>query len=518
MNKFFREATLRICGNLETDKALRTSLEYIRDYIPADFMGFVIYLPDEASFESVAFAHLTGSNTLSVKIPIDQPEVITFLKTGITEPRISVDDQQSDNPFARNVIKSLGWPVGSSIMMEMILAGKRIGALVMISTKPVCYTSEHVNMLKFLNEPFGIALTNSLRYRKVQKLKNMLLDDKQYLQAELLEITGQKIIGSDYGLKGVMDAVSQVAPLSSPVLLVGETGVGKELVAKAIHNASTCASGPFVKVNCGAITETLIDSELFGHEKGAFTGAVSRKRGRFERAGGGTIFLDEIGELPLDAQVRLLRVLQDKEIERVGGEETIKVDCRIIAATHRDLEQMIADGNFREDLFYRIKVFPIEILPLRNRKGDIPALVQHFMQKKAQEIALSGIPTIEPNALETLIAYEWPGNVRELENAVERALIVCRHEPLKFDEFKQMECGPSYSHDLNAGGKDQSSQFPDMDKMVAAHIKTALIKTKGRIEGKNGAASLLKMHPSTLRQKMRKLNIPFGKKANGIYT
>ena len=510
-NKFFRETTLRICGNLEIDKALKSCLVYLRNYIPCDFMGFIVYLPDEECFESIAFAHQTGSDTLSVKIPVER-ELRPHLKTDFSRPRITSDTIPEVNRLTRNMLKGLGWPDGSFLMMEMVLSGKRMGAVVLISNERMRYTSDHISLLSLLNEPFGIALTNSLRYRKARKLQNILLEDKAFLQEELFQVAGQKIVGTDYGLQGVMESVFQVARLNSPVLLMGETGVGKELIAKAVHNNSPRSTGPFVKVNCGAITETLIDSELFGHEKGAFTGAVSHKRGRFERADSGTIFLDEIGELPLDAQVRLLRVLQDHEIERVGGEETIKVDARVIAATNRDLEQMIMKGAFREDLFYRINVFPIEIPPLRKRKGDIPSLVQHFMQRKAQEMALPDIPTIEPEAIKALISYDWPGNVRELENAVERALIVSRNHPLTFNEFRQIG-SPFEIRD----GIELPERFSEMDELIAGHIKKALTKTRGRIEGPKGAAALLNIHPATLRQKMRKLGIPFGRKAKGIY-
>ena len=216
---------------------------------------------------------------------------------------------------------------------------------------------------------------------------------------------------------------------------MGETGVGKEVIANAIHNLSLRSNGPFIRVNCGAIPPTLMDSELFGHEKGAFTGALFQKRGRFERADGGTIFLDEIGELPLEAQVRLLRVLQEKEIERVGGTETIQVDIRVIAATHRNLDQMLAEGRFREDIYFRLRVFPIAIPPLRLRPEDIPVLVQHFIQKKCREMKTVKIPSLAPGALDRLMLYNWPGNVRELENAVERELIVNKGSLLSFDDL-----------------------------------------------------------------------------------
>ncbi|MCP4755761.1 MAG: AAA domain-containing protein [Proteobacteria bacterium] len=510
-NVFFREATMRICGNLEIDKALRECLLYIRDYIPADFMAFIIYLPDEGCYETIAVARLTASNTLPVKVPVTVREQ-EHLSVNFTDPRLTISNWNDGRRGESQALKHLGWPKGSSIIIEMVLSGKRMGALIIIDEKKGRYAQDHARLLSLLNEPLGIALTNSIRYRKVRELKNLLADDKQYLQNELLQMTERKIVGSEYGLKGVMESVHQVAPMNSPVLLLGETGVGKEVVARAIHNASQRREGPFIKVNCGAISESLVDSELFGHEKGAFTGAISQKRGRFERAEGGTIFLDEIGELPLEVQVRLLRVLQDKEIERVGAENTIRVDCRIIAATHRHLEDMIDRGRFREDLYFRLRIFPIVIPPLRERKADIPLLVQHFIQKKSRELALPGIPTLAPSALERLIAHDWPGNVRELENSVERALIINRNTPLAFDDLRYDERGGT-SVDVSSVDQD----FPALDEMVSRHIRQALLRARGRIEGRAGAAELLALNPGTLRQKMRKLGIPFGRNARGHY-
>ncbi len=506
-NVFFRNATLRICSTLEIDKALHSFLLYVRSYVPADFMGFLIYLPDQELFETIAVASPSGSNALSVKI--DAPmEQRSDLKKKFYDPRITVSNRFDPEEPAGKVIQSLGWPKGASIIIEMVVAGKRMGALMIINEENIPYGSQHVRLLASLNEPLGIALTNCLRYRKLQQLRHILADDKKYLQNELFQISDQKIIGADHGLKGVMEAVYQVAPNRSPVLLLGETGVGKEVIAKAIHGATPRRNGPFIKVNCGAITETLIDSELFGHERGAFTGAVAGKRGRFERSSGGTIFLDEIGELPHSAQVRLLRVIQDQVIERVGGEEIIKINSRVIAATHRSLEAMIRDGGFREDLYYRLKVFPIHIPPLRERKVDIPSMVQHFMQKKALELALPGIPTLAPGALENLMSYAWPGNVRELENAVERALICQGVSPLRFDEFSgKGSCGT-----IDAASNEQT-RFSSLDQVLRESIHRALESSNGRIEGPAGAARLLNIHPSTLRQKMRKLGIPFGRRA-----
>jgi transcriptional regulator with GAF, ATPase, and Fis domain len=366
--------------------------------------------------------------------------------------------------------------------------------------------------VELLNDPFAIALANCLRYRKVLELKELLADDKRYLEDELRKAVGEEIIGTDFGLKAVMDLVRQVSPLNSPVLLLGETGTGKEVIANAIHNSSPRKDGPFIKVNCGAIPGTLMDSELFGHEKGAFTGALALKRGRFERAHQGTIFLDEIGELTAQAQIRLLRVVQDKEIERLGGVGPIKVDIRVIAATHRDLETMVRDGSFREDLYFRLKVFPVRIPPLRERMVDMPTLVQHFMRKKSGEMGLRGIPTLGPGAIDRLMSYHWPGNVRELENAVERALILAQGKPLTFPDLKA-----STQKEKPAATDRQPGESMKLNEVVSKQIHQALAMAGGRVEGRGGAAEMLGVKPGTLRQRMRKLGVPFGRKARNHY-
>ncbi len=326
----------------------------------------------------------------------------------------------------------------------------------------------------------------------------------QYLQNRLREIAGEEIVGAEFGLKEVMKSVGQVAHLDSPVLLYGETGVGKEVIANAVHYSSPRRSGPFIKVNCGAIPETLIDSELFGHEKGAFTGAIAQKRGRFERADRGTIFLDEVGELPPQVQVRLLNVLQNREIERVGGTGTIPVDIRIISATHRTLEEMVSKGQFREDLWFRLNVFPIIIPPLRHRKEDIPALVHHFIEKKGMELKIGNTPMLVPGSLERLRAYDWPGNVRELQNIVERAMIQSRDGVLRFDTL----VAPHYEADREASSEGGGDVFT-LDELNTLHIRKTLNIAHGKINGPGGAAELLGIHPNTLRKRMDKLKIPY---------
>jgi transcriptional regulator with GAF, ATPase, and Fis domain len=300
--------------------------------------------------------------------------------------------------------------------------------------------------------------------------------------------------------------VRQVAPTESPVLLTGETGVGKDVIANAIHLGSPRREGPFVPVNCGAIPGSLLDSELFGHEKGAFTGAFSQKRGRFERANGGTLLLDEIGEMPLDAQVRLLRVLQHRELERVGGTDRIPVDIRVIAATNQDLEGMVGEGRFREDLWYRLNVFPIQVPPLRDRVSDIPALVHHFLERKARELKIGETPRLAPGAMDQLRAYGWPGNVRELENLVERGMILHRGKELRFDGLIRGQATAS-----KEGWETGGDPLLDLDAVTAAHIRRVLGMTGGKIHGPGGAGELLGVNPNTLRYRMKKLGIPFRK-------
>jgi transcriptional regulator with GAF, ATPase, and Fis domain len=391
--------------------------------------------------------------------------------------------------------------------MVMLLKSKSqiLGSLVLISEGKEKYIEEHARLLSLLKEPFVIALSNTLKHREVLKLKDLLADDNRYLHGELRRLSGDEIVGVNFGLKDVMEKVRQVAALDSAVLLLGETGVGKDVIANAIHYSSTRRDGPFINVNCGAIPETLIDSELFGHEKGAFTGALSQKRGRFERADKGTILLDEIGELPSQAQVRLLRVLQDKKIERVGGTKTIPLDIRIIVATNRNLEEMVKANQFREDLWYRINVFPIWIPPLRERKSDIPALLQHFISLKAKELKLPAIPTLSPGAIDPLMQYHWPGNVRELQNVVERALILNPSGSLTFEylNLPQQQKTPDLA--------EQTIEPDNLDKMISRHIRVVLSKTNGKIHGPGGAAELLGINPSTLRNRMKKLGIDYGR-------
>ncbi len=507
-SEFFREATLRICGSLEIEIAMQRCLQYLTRYLPATNMSFHVYDRELGIVETIAMATVDSCRAMSLRTPISargrrQVEEQRSLRTKLME-------RSGNDAVAGPVVRQLGIEDLPGLLLDLALEGEFVGTVSVFSEPDIPFNHHHVRLLSLLNEPFAIALTNSLRYRELQTLRDTLADDNRYLQDELRTLSGGEVIGAEFGLSRVMDMVRQVAPLKSPVLLMGETGVGKEVIANAIHNLSLCSNGPFIRVNCGAIPPALMDSELFGHEKGAFTGALFQKRGRFERADGGTIFLDEIGELPLEAQVRLLRVLQEKEIERVGGTETIKVDIRVIAATHRNLDQMLADGRFREDIYFRLRVFPITIPPLRQRPEDIPVLTQHFIRKKSREMKTLKIPSLGPGALDRLMQYTWPGNVRELENAVERELIVSKGAALSFDDLgSKFPASDNLKSNRNITAPGDTY---DLDAVTSRHISEVLHLCHGRVEGKDGAAHLLNLNPSTLRKKMKKLGIPFGRR------
>ncbi len=339
---------------------------------------------------------------------------------------------------------------------------------------------------------------------EIESLRDQLYKENIALRDEIDKASMfEEIVGESPALRSVLARVAKVAPTDSTVLVTGETGTGKELIARAIHKRSQRSSRAFVSVNCAATPQTLIASELFGHEKGAFTGALQRRLGRFELAEGGTIFLDEIGELPAETQVALLRVLQEREFERVGGSHTIRTDVRVIAATNRDLESAIADGTFRKDLFYRLSVFPIEIPPLRERKEDIPTLIEYFIHRYARK-AGKKITTIEKRTLDLLRSYAWPGNIRELQNVIERSVIFCETGVFAVDpswlSFESSTESPTPRHGSGPSGRKSAVEEKEV-------IETALAATAGRVSGEMGAAAQLGIPASTLESKIRSLKI-----------
>ena len=342
------------------------------------------------------------------------------------------------------------------------------------------------------------SLTRALA--EVEALKNQLQAENTYLREEIQQMGNfDDIVSQSKSFGRVLRQVEQVAPTNTSVLILGESGTGKELLARAVHNRSSRKNRPLVKINCAALPATLIESELFGHEKGAFTGATGQKAGRFELADGGTIFLDEIGEMPIDLQSKLLRVLQEGEFERVGSNKTLKVNVRVIAATNRDLEEEINHGRFREDLFYRLNVFPIMSLPLRDRKEDIPLLVRHFCQKHGPGMGRK-IDVIPDEVLTKLMGYHWPGNIRELENVIERSLIISQGRKLELGDW----LGLKLSAPKKGGGSLGLMTMEDCERL---HIISVLEHTRWKVSGQNGAAKILDMIPTTLDSRMKKLGI-----------
>lgn len=514
-NEFFRQATLRICGNLEIEQALASSLNLLRQEMPVDRILLQLFEEGMNAVRTVATATLAGGKIDNRLTPMSykaKEEILNFEQEYMLKSPDSawfIPDESKLKLMFEEMLRGHEVKISSLLVLPLRMGGDKVvggGGIFLTTEGEAKFTRQHADLLYMLREPFAIAMSNALKHSEVTNLRDMLADNNRYLHNELRRLSGDEIIGANFGLKEVMHKVQQVAALDSPVLLLGETGVGKDIIASTVHYSSLRSDNPFVSVNCGAIPDTLIDSELFGHEKGAFTGALAQKRGRFERANKGTIFLDEIGELPPQAQVRLLRVLQTKEIERVGGVKTIPLDIRIIAATNRDLEGMVNSNEFREDLWFRLNVFPIQIPPLRDRQSDIPALLQHFILLKSKDLKLPVLPMLAPNAIDPLMEYHWPGNVRELENVVERALILNPEGPVTF-EHMWMDQQENISLE-----EYKSEETYNLDENVTQLIHRVLKITNYRIHGSGGAADLLGINPSTLRNRMKKLGIEYRKR------
>jgi transcriptional regulator with GAF, ATPase, and Fis domain len=508
-NEFFKQMTMRICGSLDLQKALEESYDYLKKVMPMNLMSLDIYDSERNTLE--ALANVTDMESYKHLRFLALPEK---LRGKISQRWANIEgteiiNRPAEHPVASAFLKEFKADIDVSILQLSLKIESNLSCVLTCIAKGVdSFTKTHARLLDGLHDPFAVAMANALKHKEVLRYKDMLADDNRYLQKELRDAAGSEVIGADFGLRQVMDMARQVAVMDSPVMLLGETGVGKEVISSTIHDMSPRADGPFIRVNCGAIPDNLIDSELFGHEKGSFTGAIDRKRGRFERADGGTIFLDEIGELPLQAQVRLLSVIQNREIERVGGTRTIPVNVRILSATHRNLSEMVAKQQFREDLWFRINVFPITIPPLRHRKEDIPALALYFIGQKSRYLKLNFDAVLAPGAMDRLIAHEWTGNVRELQNIIERELIQCRDGRLTFETLLQPAgTGESFM----APPPSMLDTVLSFDEHIRQHVERVLKITKGKINGPGGAAELLKINPNTLRKRMKKLNIGFGR-------
>ncbi len=410
-----------------------------------------------------------------------------------------------------------GLETDAPLMAGALRTGDQLIGVVTLAGGPgTRFSAAAQNVLQQALAPLAAALQNDRRHREIQRLNASAEADRQTLLTRLGRTSlNEGVIGAELGLRRVMQRVDQVAPTDATVLILGETGAGKEVIARAIHERSARASGPFVRVNCGAVPPDLIDSELFGHEKGSFTGALATRRGWFERADGGTLFLDEIGELTPAVQIRLLRVLQDGIVQRVGSERDISVNVRVVAATHRDLPLMAQEGRFREDLWYRLAIFPVILPPLREHPEDIPLLAHHFVQRAANRLGVP-VPPLRMRDIEHLQAYRWPGNVRELGAVLERAVILGQGVTLDLETAlggtptRAQRSARSVAMSSDAGHNAEPASatgIQPLETVIAEHLKRALRATNGRVDGPHGAARLLGLNTSTLRAKLRKLGI-----------
>jgi formate hydrogenlyase transcriptional activator len=386
--------------------------------------------------------------------------------------------------------------VRAYVCVPLMARGRAIGALLLQSFAPNRYAVEDVPLLEEVAKQIALAVENMRAFEEIARLRAKLEEENRYLQEEIKsDHNFEEIVGQSRAIKELFKAIEAVAPVGATVLITGETGTGKELVARALHNLSPRRGKALIKVNCAALPAGLIESELFGHEKGAFTGAIARKIGRFELAHGGTLFLDEIGDLPLELQPKLLRVLQEGEFERIGASHTITVDVRVIAATNRDLETAIRENRFRSDLYYRLNVFPIRLPPLRERTEDIPLLVRYLTLKYGPLLGKK-ISNVSPEIMRMLQTYSWPGNVRELENVIERATILSAGAELELGWWP-----------MTTGSTGRAGATRTLEEVEREHILAVLELTGWRVSGERGAAGQLGMKPTTLEARMKKLGI-----------
>ena len=406
--------------------------------------------------------------------------------------------------FAPDSVQHLtGMGMQSGVWVPLVHRERTLGTMMVASRLENAFSQHDAEMLTQVAGQVAMAVNNALAFKQIAELRDRLTQEKKYLEDEInLDHRFEDIVGESSGLRSVLREIATVAPTDATVLIQGETGTGKELLARAIHRLSPRSERTFIKLNCAAIPAGLLESELFGHEKGAFTGAIARKIGRLELAHEGTLFLDEVGELPLDLQPKLLRALQEREIERLGGTRPIPINVRLIAATNRDLAKMVAEREFRSDLFYRLKVFPVFAPPLRDRVADIPILVRHFVSRHARRMGKT-IETIPPEAMDALVAWKWPGNIRELENFLERAVILTRG-PVLYVPLAEIEAMQEEEED------DTAFVNPTLQAAELETILRALRDAKGVIGGPGGAAERLGLKRTTLNSKIKKLGIERG--------
>jgi formate hydrogenlyase transcriptional activator len=491
--KLLLDMTNALVSNLEPRDLLRAISVSIRQDMHCDVVG--VWRPDaECRYLRqlvMDFPESNGAMKEGLLRPIEGSAIGSVFNTG--KPFVARTKADITDEWSADIVRVEA--IESGCILPLISRNRTLGVLTLASRTENLFSCDDVHFLLRVAGQVSIAIENALAYKEIAELRDKLAQEKLYLEEEIRTAADfEGIIGQSTALRKVLQLVETVASSDSTVLLLGETGTGKELVARAIHDRSRRKDRTLVKLNCAAIPTGLLESELFGHERGAFTGAVTQKIGRLELADKGTLLLDEVGDIPLELQPKLLRVLQDGEFERLGNTRTIKVDVRLVAATNRDLERMVEDRQFRSDLYYRLNVFPIRVPPLRERPEDIPLLVQYFSQKYARRMQ-KRIESIPVAAMRKLARWHWPGNVRELQNLVERAVILTRSSTLA---ISVPELG---NHGMNPA-PTRAGSLDEQDRIVRV-----LKETKGRVGGPSGAAARLGLKRTTLITRMKKMGI-----------
>ena len=497
------ELTNHVVSNLELRDLLRAVVSSTRRVMGCDGVG--ITLPDFDTSDLRIFALDFPLKDESVQeedlLPDDDNVSRAVFRTG----KLWCGSVQEARRLG---MRGSGHPeIGTVCILPLVSRGRVLGIFGVIKYEDNAFTGD-IGFLSQIGNQIAIAVENALAFGEIRELRDQLTKEKLYLEDEIrTEMNFSQIIGNSSSLRRVLKHVETVAPTDSTVLIYGETGTGKELIARAIHDLSPRRSKPFVKLNCAAIPTGLLESELFGHEKGAFTGAIAQRIGRFEVANGGTIFLDEIGEVPLELQTKLLRVLQEREFERLGSSRTLRTDARLIAATNRDLEVMVSEQKFRSDLFFRLNVFPVHVPPLRERQGDIPLLVRHFTQQFSRRMKKT-MDKIPSASMDALCRYHWPGNIRELQNVIERAVIISTGSALSIDvsdlKLPKSERTAEKSTSSNSANGTLHNVLEETERQ---QILKALKQSNWVVAGPNGAAAQLGMKRTTLQQRIHKLGI-----------
>jgi formate hydrogenlyase transcriptional activator len=491
-----------LVANLTQEALFHAIAEALRKVIPFDRTA--IFLPDPSRDVLRLFVLESSLTSRYFGVGLEMPRDSHVGRVFVRQEPLVRRDLATERQYAAEE-QAYADGVRSYVIVPLVAQGHSVGVLAVASVNPGQYSEEDAGFFREVANQVALAVLNMRAYEEIAALKARLQRESDYFREEIhREHNFTELVGNSPALLALLRQVEQVAVTDSTVLITGETGTGKELIARAVHARSGRRERPLVKVNCSAISAGLVESELFGHVKGAFTGAIERRIGRFELADGGSMFLDEVGELPLETQVKLLRVLQEREFEPVGSSRTQRVNVRLIAATNRDLDEAVRDGRFRSDLFFRLNVFPMRVPPLREHRDDIPLLIMFFLGELSARLG-KRVTSVSPDTMKRLVAYHWPGNVRELQNIVERAAILATSSVLEVEPT--MLPSPAGPAAVPPPAEPAARPLLSLEEVEREHIVTALERTGWTIEGPRGAAGVLKLHPNTLRSRMQRLGI-----------